>query len=215
MRTHRRTQSLAFACVRSTSHASGPSRRLRNEPRSHAVSERPEYRILYATLADDADVHALSGDAFKLLIMLKLSLPATGLGVIYPSKLCDQVGCDRGRLETILAELEMPKPGRQRGWIRRDRNIVWITNALAFESGLTPANANHVKYVRKLVASVDAKSQAVAEFRDFYPAWFQHLPKPIRRGSKTRETFGDPFTNPIGIGSGSKHKHNNKYKRQK
>ena len=59
------------------------------------MSDRGEYRTLFVRLADDPDVHALSSDALKALVMLKLSLPSTGLGVIYPSKLGDQVGCDR------------------------------------------------------------------------------------------------------------------------
>lgn len=164
------------------------------------MSDRPEFRTLYATFADDADVHALSAPAFKALIMLKLSLPVIGLGVIYPSKLCDQVGCDRATLEVILGELEAPKPGRDRGWIVRDRNIVWVVNAFACEPGMTPANRNHMKFVRKLVAGVDSRSNVVAAFREFYRQWFQGDTKPIRKPSppasngmhRPSESHGDP-----------------------
>lgn len=147
------------------------------------MTDRGEYRTLFAALADDPDAHALSGDAFKLLIMLKLSLPVTGIGVIYPSKLCDQVGVDRARLDACFAELLAAKPGRDRGWIRRDRNVVWIVKAFAHEPGMTPANKNHLKYIRKLVAPLDPSSQTVAEFRAVYRVWFHGDKKAIRKGS--------------------------------
>lgn len=177
-----------------------PSRVHSPTSRFRRVSDRPEFRTLYATFADDADVHALSAPAFKALIMLKLSLPVVGLGVIYPSKLSDQVGCDRAQLEVILSELEAPKPGRDHGWIVRDRNIVWIVNAFACEPGMTPANRNHVKFVRKLVAAVDSRSSVVEEFRKSYQQWFQADTKPIPKPSSSprqhitngSESPGDP-----------------------
>lgn len=158
---------------------------LREVQRDWRVSDRGDYRILYLSLADDPDVHALSGDAFKLWAMLKLSLPVTGIGVVYPSMLCDQVGVDRARLETIMAELEHPKAGRECGWIRREKNVVWLINGLRFESGLTPANGNHQKYVQKLVAQLDERQKIVADFKTAYHQWFQPLPKPIRKGSRS------------------------------
>jgi hypothetical protein len=153
------------------------------------VSLKGEYRALYVAFADDTDVHALTGDAFKLLVLLKLSLPVSGIGVIYPSKLCDQVNCDRAHLDVIMAELERPKSGRARGWIVREKNVVWIVNALAFEPGLTPTNANHQKYVQKLVAQLDERQNIVSEFKTAYHHWFQRPTKGIRKGS---ETHPDP-----------------------
>jgi hypothetical protein len=152
------------------------------------VSDRGDYRILYVSLADDPDVHALSGDAFKLWTMLKLSLPAAGIGVVYPSMLCDQVGCDRARLDQAMAELERPKAGREHGWIRRDRNIVWLLNGLLFESGLTPANENHQKFVQKAVAQLDERLPIVIEYKRAYRQWFQQHRKPIRKGSGKRSS---------------------------
>lgn len=141
------------------------------------MNDRGEYRTLYVAFADDPDVHALSGDAVKLFLMLKLSLPAIGIGVIYPSKLCDQVGCDRARLEVILRELESPKSGKHMGWIRRERNVVWIVNGLACEPGLSAANVKkHVPFVKKVLNSLDNRSQIVNDFKTYYPQWFQPLP---------------------------------------
>jgi hypothetical protein len=148
------------------------------------VNERGDYRSLYVAFADDEDVHALSGVAFKLLIMLKLSLPVTGLGVIYPSKLCDQVGCDRPILEAAFVELEAPKSGRELGWIRRHGNVVWVVRAFECEPGMSRANYNHAKYVQKLVAPINSHNPVVAEFVAFYQQWFQQLEKPTAKPRK-------------------------------
>jgi hypothetical protein len=136
------------------------------------VPEGGEYRSFYTALADDADIHAMSADAFKLLIVLTLSLPVTGIGPVYPSKLCDQVGCDRARLEGILAELEVPRSGRDRGWIVRESNVIWVVNGLASEPSLTPANKKHVPYIRKLAAALDKRLGVVQQFRAKYQPWF-------------------------------------------
>jgi len=59
------------------------------------------------------------------------------------------------RLDEVLAELERAKPGRDRGWIVRDRNIVWIVNGLACEPALTAANSQkHVPFVQSPAIAV-------------------------------------------------------------
>jgi hypothetical protein len=137
------------------------------------VNDRGEYRSCFVAMADDPDIHAMSPGAFKLLWMLKLSLPATGIGVVYPSKLSDQVGADREQLESLLAELEAAKPGRDLGWIVRERNVVWIVNGLACEPNLSPTNAKkHVPYVRRLIAQLPRDLAIVRQFKRRYAQWF-------------------------------------------
>jgi hypothetical protein len=152
--------------------------------------DRGEYRSLFASFADDPDVHQLSGDAVKLLLMLKLSLPATGIGVMYPSKLCDQVGCDRNRLEQIFDELEKPQPVSAHGWIRRERNVVWIINALRFEPNLQASNRKkHVPFVRRLVAALDVRLEVVLAFKDYYAEWFADDPSPDEGNRKGTDSL--------------------------
>ena len=168
------------------------------------AGDRGEYRTFYCAMADDPDIHAMSPGAFKLLAMLRLSLPAIGIGVVYPSKLVDQMGVDRQELDRCFAELEAPKPGLDRGWIMRERNIVWIVRALEFDPSLTPTNMDkHVPFVRRLIAQLPPASAIVAAFKDYYQQWFigLHIPNPNPIGKATdrvsQEEGGGSNRNPL------------------
>lgn len=136
--------------------------------------DRGEYRSCYVAMADDADIHAMTGDAFKLLWMLKLSLPQVGIGVVYFSQLAEMVGngCDTPRLMALFAELERGKPDSGRGWVVRDRNVVWVVNALACEPGMAPASPNHRKNVQKEINRLPEHSPVVRAFKEYYSEWF-------------------------------------------
>lgn len=149
------------------------------------MSDRGEYRACFVAMRDDVDIHAMSPAAFKLLWMLKLSLPATGIGVVYPSTLAEQVGVDRDELDSLFAELEQPKPGKDRGWIKRERNVVWIVRALEFEPALTPTNVKkHVPFVHRLVAQLPRDLAIVDEFREYYFEWFGSMVEPASNTEK-------------------------------
>jgi hypothetical protein len=154
------------------------------------MKERGEYRTLLVSLADNTAVHALSGDALKLLVMCKLSLPATGIGVFYWSKLQDQMHCDRATIGRLFDELEAsrPRPDSERGWlvVDRQRNVVWVVDGLGDEQLLNAANVKkHVPYVRRKVAELDAKLPIVAAFRAYYAEWFGGVPEGNAKGSDT------------------------------
>lgn len=132
-----------------------------------------EYRSCFARMADDADFQSMSGDAFKLLWTLKLTLPVTGIGVVYTSLLAEKTGFDVAKVEALLAALTEPKPYNDLGWIVRDRNIVWVVKALACEPNLTPDNGKkHRPYVQRLVRALPESSPAVRTFKRFYAEWF-------------------------------------------
>ena len=149
--------------------------------------DRGPYRSCYTAMADDADIHAMCGNAFKLLWILKLTLPTAGIGVVYPATLAEQVGVSVKKLEQLLAELELPKPGPRPGWIRRDQNVVWIVNALACEPGMKSSSPNHRKSVRGSLNRLSASSPVVVAFREYYNAWFEDEPGSVseefRKGS--------------------------------
>jgi hypothetical protein len=134
--------------------------------------DRGPYRSCYIAMADDADIHAMSGDAFKLLWMLKLTLPTAGIGVVYDSMLADRVGVPRERLNQLFAELEAPKPESDRGWIVRDRNVVWLVHALECEPGMKEHSPNHRKNVLGSVNQLPPRSPVVAAFKQYYAKWF-------------------------------------------
>lgn len=134
--------------------------------------DRGEYRSCYTAMADDLDIHAMSGNAFKLLWMLKLTLPTAGIGVVYPTTLADQVGVSPTELEQLFVELSSPKAGSDRGWIARDRNIVWLVNALACEPGMKPRSPNHRISVHRAVNRLPERLPIVADFKAHYREWF-------------------------------------------
>ncbi|HKO16720.1 MAG TPA: hypothetical protein VJU87_10795 [Gemmatimonadaceae bacterium] len=137
-----------------------------------SVSIRGDWRPLYLELADDAGFQRLSGRAAKLWLLLKCTLPATGIGVVYPSKLCDQMGCGKAELEKAMIELQAPRPGYTRGWIEREQNIVWIIDGLR-EAALYSNNVKkHRPYVHRLVAPLPRQLTIVRRFKAEYEEWF-------------------------------------------
>jgi hypothetical protein len=132
-----------------------------------------EYRSCFVRMADDADFHAMTGDAFKLLWTLKLTLPVVGIGVVYLSLLAEKTGLTPQRVDELLGVLAEPKPNSRYGWIVRDRNIVWIVNALASEPNVHPSNQQkHRPFVQRLVKGLPESSPAVRAFKAYYADWF-------------------------------------------
>jgi hypothetical protein len=137
------------------------------------MSDRGEYRSFYVAVADDPDVHAMSDRAWRVLTMLKFTLPATGIGVVYAAQLAERCGCTPKQLDAALAELERPKPGEELGWIVRDRNVVWLVNGLRYEPTLSADNAKkHRPFVHRLVAQLGDKPDVVRRFKAYYAEWF-------------------------------------------
>lgn len=136
-------------------------------------NDRGPYRSCFIAMADDADIHAMSGDAFKLFWMLKLTLPTAGIGVVYDSALIDRMGgISRDRLAELYAELEAPKPSTDRGWILKDRNIVWVMRGLDCEPGMSAESPNHRTNVQGSVKQLLQRSPVVTAFKEFYWRWF-------------------------------------------
>jgi hypothetical protein len=145
------------------------------------VSDRGEYRGFYVAMADDEDVHALSDRAFRVLTMLKLTLPAIGIGVVYPAVLAQRCGCTPKQLEAALVELESAQADGALGWIARERNVVWLVNGLRYEPTLNVNNAKkHRPFVQRQLNQLGAKPKIVATFRKYYAEWFvRPAPEPV------------------------------------
>lgn len=142
------------------------------------MSDRGDYRPIYRSFWDDPDVHQLDDRPYRVLTTLKGTLPATGIGVVYDLVLCQQCKCTREQLEEALRTLEAPKPGRELGWIVRDRNVVWVVNGLRFEASLSATDRKHRKFVQRLVQPLPPFSEVVRAFRAHYAEWFVDEPKP-------------------------------------
>ena len=156
------------------------------------MSDRGDYRSIYCAFWDDPDVHALSDRAYRVLTTLKGTLGAAGIGVVYLGQLAERCGCAPADLEAALLELEQSKPCADHGWIVRDRNVVWIVNALEYEPTLSASNANHRTYVRERLLAPLGRRAVVERFIAYYPAWFppsDPSPMPLGRvGDGSRST---------------------------
>lgn len=108
------------------------------------MSERGVYRSAFESLADDHDFQELTPLAQAVFWTLKLKLGQYGIAVFYVSTLAEiHRKATPAQITDALAELERAKPGRSHGWIRRERNVVWIINGLRFEPSITLENKNH------------------------------------------------------------------------
>lgn len=139
------------------------------------MSDRGEYRPWYVAITDDADFQSMAGDVFKLLFVLKMTLPASGIGVIHMLVTAERCGCSVEDLTKRLDILAVPKPDSPRGWIVRDRNIVWIVNGLENEQGLSPNSPHHRTFIVSTLRPLGEK-QIVRDFRAYYAAWFDDIP---------------------------------------
>src|SRR6185312_3167763 len=93
---------------------------------------RGEYRPIYGVLLDDADYQQLGANARLTMLTVKISLGAAGIGVLYSGQLAARTGLSEESLAAALGELDAG------GWIRRERNVVWLVNGLRFEPAMSP-----------------------------------------------------------------------------
>jgi hypothetical protein len=136
------------------------------------MSDRGDYRSIYCAFWDDADVHALSHLAYRVLTTLKGTLPAAGIAVVYPAILATRCGASPQQIEAALVELEAPPEHKPVGWIVRERNVIWIVNALRFEPTLTSSNKKHRAFLADRVLAPLGDRPIVQAFRRHYPDWF-------------------------------------------
>lgn len=142
------------------------------------MPDRGDYRSIFCSFWDNADTHALSDGAYRVLTTLKGTLNAAGIGVVYLAQLAER--CGKGGYDDLrapLTELECPKDGEQYGWIRREKNVVWIVNGLFYEPSLTFNNSRHRTFVRDRCLAPLGDVPIVVSFRDYYPEWFTDSPR--------------------------------------
>lgn len=130
---------------------------------------RLSYRSSYESLVDDADYQALSPLAQAVFHTLKLKLGMYGIAVLYTGVLEEIHRCASPHQVTeALRELEAKKTiSGAGGWIRRERNVVWLVNGLKFDPAFTTGNANNRKgaiaYARSL-----PRLALIDEFLSYY-----------------------------------------------
>lgn len=162
------------------------------------MKDKPEYRSFYSRIVDDVDFQEMAGDVFKVLFALKHSLGAAGIGILRKLILAEQVGLGLEQLEAALVELEKPKGYGGRGWIVREKNIVWIVNALANEPNLSHDNPKHRTFVEERLLKPLGDAPIVRQFRAHYAAWFGESEPGPRPPASTIDTHSDRVSDTVG-----------------
>lgn len=162
------------------------------------MKDKQEYRSFYSRVIDDVDFQEMAGQIFKILFVLKHSLGAAGIGILRKLIVAEQAGVTPDELELALKELEKPKGYGGRGWIVREKNIVWIVNALANEPNLSADNPKHRTFVEERLLKPLGNAPIVREFRTHYAAWFGESEPGPRPKAHTIDTHSDRVSDTVG-----------------
>jgi hypothetical protein len=142
------------------------------------------YRSSFESLVDDHDYQLLTPLAQSILHTLKLKLGQYGIAVFYLSALEEiHQRANASEIRAAVKELEATKPSGERGWIARERNVVWIVNGLKHDPSWVQSNTNNQKGAATFVGSLP-RLAIVAEFATLYGVAY----KPLTRGRGTTET---------------------------
>lgn len=162
------------------------------------MKEKQEYRSFYSRVIDDVDFQEMDGGVFKVLFVLKHSLGAAGIGILRKLMIAEQTGITVQQLEAALVELEKPKGYGNRGWIVREKNIVWIVNALANEPNLSADNPKHITFIEERLLKPLGNAPIVDQFRTYYAAWFGEPKLGPRPSNPRADTVSDRVSHTVG-----------------
>ena len=127
------------------------------------MTDRGEWRGIRSVLIDGKDYQALKPNARLVLLTLKLTCGQAGICVMPAMNevLSERTGLSVGEVVGGLDELA------EAGWIRIERNIVWIIDGLKHEPGYFPNNSFHQRGLLKYLDSLP-RLQIVEDFRKYY-----------------------------------------------
>lgn len=103
--------------------------------------ERGQWRSITVVLLDGPDFQQLPPEARWVFVCLKCSLGPCGIQVEYPVGLVEKLAGRTGYSQAVVAE--MLDLLQATGWIRTERNVVWVVGQLQNEPSLSPKNENH------------------------------------------------------------------------
>lgn len=146
------------------------------------MSDRGEFRSFYTSIIDDPDWQQLPDSAKSLLFTLKHALGPAGIGIVHMRVLEEQLNCDQESLAARFECLEEKKPMHDRGWIVRDRNVVWLVHGLKFEGHLSAGSKNHRAFIENQIRPLGDEKPIVRAFRSYYADWFSPAVDPPKTG---------------------------------
>lgn len=147
--------------------------------------ERGAYRSIYCVIVDSPEFQAFSPGAKLVFFMLKLTLGPSGIDVVpaLVATLVERTGADTSQVEKGLAQLEAAN------WVQRERNVVWIVDALRYEPAFSLENQNHRQKIRRHLDGLP-KLAIVTRFRAYYgiAAPSVDIPSEIPSSGHTEDT---------------------------
>lgn len=146
-------------------------------------SERGQYRAIYTVLIDTPGFIDLGPAGQLVWFHLKLRLGPSGIGVIRAAEavLAESTGYPSDTIREGIGD------AIRGGWLRRERSVYWLVNALRYEPSRSLNNGNHVKNLKRYLAGLP-KVALVNDFARYYG-----LPEPF-----ILDTPSDGIPNPIG-----------------
>lgn len=129
--------------------------------------ERGESRGIYTAIVHDLDFVPLAPPAKLLWYTLRLELGLSGIGVLYAASLPEPTGLSAFDVDAALQELSVTQ------WLVRERNVMWLRNALRFDPYVNMKGRVHVQSVVGHLAGLP-RLKIVSDFCSYYgiePAW--------------------------------------------
>lgn len=125
--------------------------------------ERGSFRAIYCALVDGPDFQAFSPGAKLVFYTLKMTLGPSGIDVVpaLVATLVERTGADTAQIEKALAQLEAA------GWVKRERNVIWIVDGLKHEPSFSLVNQNHRQKVRTHLDGLP-RLAILDDFRRYY-----------------------------------------------
>ena len=112
------------------------------------MADKGEYRGIYTALPHDPDFQDLTPEARACWYPLKLELGLSGIDICYPETVARLSGYPTERVAEALADLEA------NGWLRRERNVFWLIDAVARDPGKPLDIPNSRKSIQKHLATL-------------------------------------------------------------
>jgi hypothetical protein len=127
------------------------------------MSDRGAYRAIHCVIVDGPEFQALKPGAKLVWYTLKMTLGPSGIDVVpaLVATLVERTGADEAQIKKALEQLQAD------GWLRIERNVVWMVDGLRHEPAFSLTNQNHRAKIRAHLAGLP-RLKIVDEFRAHY-----------------------------------------------